>query len=102
MGGIVSPLFSNLYLHEVLDLWFEREVKPRLRGRAFEIRFADDAVLAFEREEDARRVLAQVAQSPFVAGRHGLGGVRPVVSALSAPPTACASPCFSLRSDSVA
>ncbi len=61
-GGVVSPALSNLYLHEVLDLWFEHEVKPRLRGRAFEIRFADDAALVFEREEDARRVLAVLAK----------------------------------------
>jgi group II intron reverse transcriptase/maturase len=56
-GGVISPLLSNLYLHEVLDLWFEQTVKPCLGGRAFMVRFADDAVLAFEREEDARRVL---------------------------------------------
>jgi group II intron reverse transcriptase/maturase len=56
-GGVVSPLLSNLYLHEVLDVWFEHEVKPRLEGEAFLVRFADDAVLGFEREEDARRVL---------------------------------------------
>jgi len=56
-GAVISPLASNLYLHEVLDTWFEREVKPRLRGRAFLVRFADDATLAFEREDDARRVL---------------------------------------------
>jgi len=56
-GAVISPLMSNLYLHEVLDLWFEQAVKPRLSGRAFMVRFADDAVLAFEREEDARRVL---------------------------------------------
>jgi len=68
-GGVISPLLSNLYLHEVLDLWFEHEVKPRLRGRAFEIRFADDAVLAFEREEDARRVLAVL---PKRFGKYGL------------------------------
>ncbi len=61
-GGVVSPLISNLYLHEVLDLWFEHEVKPRLRGRAFEIRYADDAVLVFEQEEDARRVLNVLAK----------------------------------------
>ena len=61
-GGVVSPLLSNLYLHEVLDLWFEHEVKPRLRGRAFEIRFADDAALVFEREEDARRVRAVLSK----------------------------------------
>lgn len=61
-GGVVSPLLSNLYLHEVLDVWFEHEVKPRLRGRAFEVRFADDAALVFEREEDARRVLAVLSK----------------------------------------
>jgi RNA-directed DNA polymerase len=61
-GGVVSPLLSNLYLHEVLDVWFEHEVKRRLRGRAFEVRFADDAALVFEREEDARRVLAVLSK----------------------------------------
>jgi RNA-directed DNA polymerase len=57
-GGVISPLLSNLYLHEVLDRWFEQQVKPRLLGRAFIVRYADDAVLGFEQEEDARRVLA--------------------------------------------
>ena len=47
-GGVISPTLSNVYLHEVLDEWFEHEVKPRLRGRAFEVRYADDAVLVFE------------------------------------------------------
>jgi len=61
-GGVVSPLISNVYLHEVLDVWFEREVKPRLKGRAFMIRFADDALMGFEREEDARRVMAVLAK----------------------------------------
>jgi RNA-directed DNA polymerase len=57
-GGVISPLLSNLYLHEVLDQWFDHEVKPRLQGRAFIVRYADDAVLGFEQEEDARRVMA--------------------------------------------
>jgi len=48
---------SNVYLHETLDKWFAEQVKPRLRGRAFMIRFADDAVLCFEREDDAQRVM---------------------------------------------
>lgn len=56
-GGVISPLLANIYLHEVLDLWFEREVQPRLRGRARMIRYADDLVIAFSLEEDARRVL---------------------------------------------
>ena len=59
-GGCISPLLSNLYLHEVLDLWFEREVKPRMRGRAFMVRFADDAVLGFEREDDALSTVTAV------------------------------------------
>jgi group II intron reverse transcriptase/maturase len=56
-GGVISPLLANVYLHEVLDLWFEREVKPRMRGECFMVRFADDAVLVFKHEDDARRVL---------------------------------------------
>lgn len=56
-GGVVSPLLSNIYLHEVLDRWFVEDVEPRLSGRAFLIRFADDFVMGFEREEDARRVM---------------------------------------------
>ena len=61
-GESLSPTLSNVYLHEVLDQWFEHEVKPRLRGRAFEVRYADDAVLVFEHEDDARRVLGVLAK----------------------------------------
>jgi RNA-directed DNA polymerase len=57
-GGVVSPLLANIYLHEVLDKWFEHEVKPRLKGRGFLVRFADDAVFGFSSEDDARRVRA--------------------------------------------
>jgi len=56
-GGVISPLLANIYLHEVLDLWFEREVRPRMNGRAFMVRYADDVVMCFDWEEDARRVL---------------------------------------------
>jgi len=55
-GGVVSPLLANIYLHEVLDRWFERDVKPRLSSRAFTVRFADDLVMVFANERDARRV----------------------------------------------
>ena len=57
-GGVVSPILSNVFLHYVLDDWFEREVQPRLKGRSFLIRYADDFVMGFSREEDARRVMA--------------------------------------------
>ena len=56
-GGVISPLLSNVYLHYVLDVWFEQEVKPRLKGRAFLVRYADDFVMGFACAEDARRVL---------------------------------------------
>ncbi|MDI1450799.1 group II intron reverse transcriptase/maturase [Polyangium sp. 6x1] len=55
-GGVISPLLANIFLHEVLDAWFEHVVKPRLRDWAVLVRYADDAVLVFGREEDARRV----------------------------------------------
>lgn len=55
-GGVISPLLANVYLHEVLDTWFEEQIKPRLNGRAVLIRFADDFVIVFSDEKDARRV----------------------------------------------
>jgi group II intron reverse transcriptase/maturase len=54
-GSVLSPLLANVYLHYVLDEWFEQEVKPRLRGEASLIRFADDFICTFEREADAER-----------------------------------------------
>lgn len=68
-GGVISPLLANVYLHEVLDRWFEFEVKPRLRGKAFVVRYADDFVIVFEHEVDARRVL-EVLPKRF--GKYGL------------------------------
>lgn len=54
-GNIVSPLLSNIYLHEVLDLWLEG-IRPMLRGEIFFVRFADDFIIGFEYKEDAQRV----------------------------------------------
>jgi len=68
-GGVISPLLANVYLHEVMDGWFEREVKPRLNGSAFLVRYADDLVIGFAREDDARRVMAVL---PKRLGRYGL------------------------------
>ena len=56
-GGVVSPILANIYLHEVLDVWFQTQVRPRMRARAHLVRYADDAIMLFEFEEDARRVL---------------------------------------------
>ena len=61
-GQVISPLLAKVYLHYVLDRWFEDEVKPRLRGEAHEIRYADDAVLCFQYREDAEKVLKVLHQ----------------------------------------
>lgn len=61
-GSVLSPLLGNVYLHHVLDRWFEREVKPRLKGRTTLIRYADDFVILFERRDDAERVMAVLGQ----------------------------------------
>jgi RNA-directed DNA polymerase len=59
-GSVLSPLLGNVYLHYVLDRWFATEVKPRLRGKATLIRYCDDFIIGFEREDDARRVRAML------------------------------------------
>src|SRR5215813_13347089 len=68
-GSVLSPLLGNVYLHYVLDLWFETEVKPRLQGKATLIRYCDDFIIGFEREDDARRVQAVLDKR---MGRYGL------------------------------
>jgi len=55
-GGVISPLLANIYLHEVLDLWWVQEVLPRLRGKAFLVRYADDFVVVLADHADALRV----------------------------------------------
>jgi len=61
-GSVLSPLLGNIYLHYVLDLWFDQEVQPRLRGRACLLRYADDFVIGFACREDAERVRAVLPQ----------------------------------------
>jgi group II intron reverse transcriptase/maturase len=68
-GSVLSPMLGNVYLHYVLDLWFEREVKSRLRGEAHIVRYADDFVMTFERQDDAERVMDVLGKR---MGRFGL------------------------------
>ena len=56
-GGVISPLLANIFLHYVLDEWFEKDVRPRLKGEAFVIRYADDFVIGVAREDDAKRIM---------------------------------------------
>src|ERR1700693_3258756 len=68
-GGVISPILSNIFLHHVLDAWFEEEVRPRLIGTATLVRFADDFVMTFETHHDAKRVLEVLGKR---LGRYGL------------------------------
>jgi group II intron reverse transcriptase/maturase len=68
-GGVISPLLANIYLHEVLDEWFVRDVRPRLQGRSALVRYADDFVFVFEQKDDALRVLDVL---PKRFGKYGL------------------------------
>ena len=68
-GGVISPLISNLYLHHVLDDWFERTVTPRLQGSCRLVRFADDFVIAFSDRQSGQRVLGVLGKR---LGRYGL------------------------------
>jgi RNA-directed DNA polymerase len=68
-GGVISPLLANIFLHEVLDGWFVRDVRPRLSGRAELVRYADDFVIVFAQEPDARAVLDVL---PKRFGKYGL------------------------------
>ena len=68
-GSSLSPILGNVYLHHVLDVWFEREAKPRLKGHAHLVRYADDFVIGFELEHDARRVMEALHKR---MAKHGL------------------------------
>ncbi|HEY5870422.1 MAG TPA: reverse transcriptase domain-containing protein [Candidatus Tectomicrobia bacterium] len=68
-GGVISPVLAHIFLHDVLDAWFESEVRPRRHGRCFLIRFADDCVIGCARAEDAHKIMAVL---PKRFGRFGL------------------------------
>ena len=68
-GGVISPLLANIYLHHVLDEWFEDVARPRLKGRCQLVRYADDAVIAFEDHLSGKRLLDVLGKR---LGRYGL------------------------------
>lgn len=59
-GGLISPILANVYLHYVLDGWFEHSVRPYLRGEAYYVRYADDFLILFQYENEAREVLRHI------------------------------------------
>ena len=68
-GGLISPILANVYLHYVLDDWIENTVRPLMHGRICYVRYADDFLILFQREDDARRVIEVL---PKRLGRYGL------------------------------
>ena len=79
-GGVISPVLANVFLHHVLDAWFEGEVRPRMQGRCFLLRFADDFVIGCALEADARKIMAVL---PKRFARFGLT-IHPTKTALIA------------------
>lgn len=61
-GGLISPVLANVYLHYVLDLWFERKIKKEYKGEAYIIRYADDFVCGFQYENEARRFYEELKE----------------------------------------
>lgn len=61
-GGVISPLLANLYLHYTLDLWFERRFRKTCTGITRFIRYADDFVVCFKQEADARRFRVEMEE----------------------------------------
>lgn len=68
---MISPVLSNVFLHYVLDLWFEGEVKPRLAGPAFLIRFADDFAIGVRHERDAHQIMEVLPKTFRKVWSHG-------------------------------
>lgn len=67
-GGLVSPVLANIYLHYVLDLWFERRYARTRKGRAYLVRYADDLVARFTCEDDSRRFMDELTERLAVFG----------------------------------
>ena len=61
-GGVISPVLSNIFLHYVLDDWYVKEVLPEIKGKCFLIRFADDFIMGFQLESDAKDLLARLPE----------------------------------------
>ena len=61
-GGLISPVLANVYLHYVLDLWFEKAIKRKLKGEAYYVRYADDFLILFQYENEAEAVLEMLRE----------------------------------------
>ncbi|MFH1877266.1 MAG: group II intron reverse transcriptase/maturase [Candidatus Omnitrophota bacterium] len=59
-GGSISPMIANVFLHYVVDEWFEREMKPRMKGQGYEVRYCDDFVILVQNKDDAGKILREL------------------------------------------
>ena len=84
-GGVASPMLANVFLHQVLDAWCVQDVQPRMKGRCFLTRFADDCIIGCELEADARRVMA-VLPKRFNRFRLTMHPEKTVLMAFKKPP----------------
>ena len=85
-GGVISPMVSNVFLHRVLDEWFVKDVQPRMQGRCFLTRFADDCIIGCELEADARRVM-EVWPKRFARFRLTMHPEKTALIAFKMPPS---------------
>jgi len=68
-GGQISPVLANVYLHYVLDLWYEKVLRKRCKGEVYYVRYADDFLLMFQYENEAHEVMAALKER---LGKFGL------------------------------
>ena len=61
-GGVCSPILANLYLHHVVDVWFNNKVRKLLKGKAYMVRYADDIIFCFQYEQDVKRFYGMLKQ----------------------------------------
>ena len=84
-GGVVSPILSNIFLHYVLDDWYAKAVAPRMKGRCFIIRYADDFIIGCEKETDAHRIM-EVLPKRFESYGLNLHPKKTILIPFSKPP----------------
>jgi len=85
-GGVISPMLANVFLHHVLDEWFVKDVHPRMQGRCFLSRFADDFIIGCECEADARRIM-EVLPKRFTRFRLTIHPEKTALIAFKRPPS---------------
>ena len=86
VGGVIAPMLANVFLHHVLDAWFVKDVHPRMQGRCFLSRFADDCIIGCACEADARRIL-DVLPKRFTRFRRTMHPEKTVLMAFKRPPS---------------